>query len=662
MPRLGRNRTDPEPWIEQLVRSFGTTVPQDRAVKATVIGARDLTESQDEADASCVIFLSDGVVFIPAVLTTHAWTRLQDMEERESFSGLENAIVCVKNLQLNFHMEPELVSCQFYVTVNQISTVGQGSAHRGVPNCATLPSIKEQIHKTWRSRLDESSSESQYGFRLTDLLEEWEKYVNTEIPPQEMIDRPTPLSEATPSHRNMNTPPGPSTSHQDVDTPKEPSTSYHTITPPISGPHAQSLEGGVESVDGGVESVEGGVESVETQVLRRIMSRLAPPTRAASYDDLTTPTQWDQDRLAYKAEECFSIPVCQLLIPEDQREKMIATVTAAASISSSTPSGLVPPLSDRQTGQPIATQNDVQNQSPSPGERTDDWPRSSGVSVAVESVSEGSPWDIFAPVVDILRSSSSSETSATPDDLPLLQSQSASATPDDLPLLQSQSASVLPENLPFLQSQSDSTTAWNLPLIECQSDSDNPLLTKIQSDSATPEKLSLTHSQWPSATLNKLSLLQGLTSLRTPENPRHLDCCQSGSTSTEKFPLHQSLLVRLGSAPIGTSTQYVSSNGSSGAKKTGSALPPYQLACISSSHSSGKRATPCPSPEDEEEEEEEDEDGKAARSPPSWIALTQRTGSNHGDRGSEPKRRMFASPSKQIWVSSPGWFCVLLQI
>ena len=79
------------------------------------------------------------------------------------------------------------------------------------------------------------------GFRLTDLLEEWEKYVNTEIPPQEMIDRPTPLSEATPSHRVMDTPPGPSTSHQDVDTPKEPSTSYHTITPPISGPHAHTL-------------------------------------------------------------------------------------------------------------------------------------------------------------------------------------------------------------------------------------------------------------------------------------------------------------------------------------------------------------------------------------------------------------------------------------
>lgn len=236
---------------------------------------------------------------------------------------------------------------------------------------------------------------------------------------------------------------------------------------------------------------------------------------------------------------------------------------------------------------------------------------------------------------------------------------SVSATPEDLPLLHSQSVSVLPENLPLLQSQSDTATARNLPLIEAQSsvtpenlpitkspsDSDTPedlLLTKIQSDSATPENLPLVQGQTASATPKKLPLLQGLTSVRAPDNLKHQDS-QPSSTSLEKFPLHQSLLARLSSAPIGTSTQNVSSSGS-GAEKI--SLPPYQPPLplgISLSQLSGKRLTPRPSPEDEDS-------GKPARSPPSWIAHTQQTGSHHSQTGSQPKRRMFASPSKQSWV------------
>ncbi|XP_048090407.1 adrenocortical dysplasia protein homolog isoform X2 [Alosa alosa] len=621
MRRLGRNHTDPEPWIEQLVLNYETAIPPDKAVKATVIGVKDLTESQDETDASCVLYLSDGVVHIPAVLTTQAWSRLQDMEERESYSGLENAIVCVKNLQLNFHMEPERDNCQFYVTVNQISTIGQGSSHNAVPNCATLPSIKEQIRKTWRSRTDESSSQSQSILRLTDLLDAWVTDGGTQVTPQEVIDRPTPLPGPTPARHNKGfpTPPGPThsrkntppvscssfrnmyaptqatPSHCTVDSPAEPSSSHHhCVAPPTSGQRPQSLDDGSKLA-----------------LIRKIMSRLAHPTLPLSNDDVTAPTQWHQDRLSYKGEECFSVPGYHLL-----RER-IATATAA-STSRSPPSSLVPPLSDKQVDQPTTTQNEGPDQLPSSGERVDDSPRSSRLS-------------------------------ATPEDMQILQSQSASVLPENLPLLQSQSATA--QNLPLIEPQSDSATPENLPVTKVPSDSDTTedgLLTKIQSDSATPENLPLIQSQSASATPRKLPLLHGLTSLCTPENLRHLDS-QLGSTSPEQFPLHQSLLARLSSAPIGSSTQNVSSNGSR-AQKTGSTLPPYQPQLplvISPSQLSGKRSTPRPSPEEED-------DTKAPRSPPSWIAQTQQTGSNHNEVASQPKRRMFASPSEQSWVHKDG--------
>ncbi|KAL2087868.1 hypothetical protein ACEWY4_016696 [Coilia grayii] len=590
MPRLGRNRIDPEPWIEQLIQDYGTPIPPDRAVKATVVGAKDLTESQDETDASCVVFLSDGVVFIPAVLTTQAWARLQDMEERESFSGLENAIVSVKSLQLNFHLEPELSNCQFYVTVNQMSTVGQASTHNAVPNC---------------TRLDESSSQSQYGFRLTDLLEEWEKNDDRYYTPQEMTDKPATLSEPTTSHHILNTPPGPSTSHPIMDSSAEPSPSYQYELPPTSSQWPPLLE-----------------EEEETEhvrLLRGIMRRLAPTTPSQSHD-VATPTRWDQDRLAYKVEEGFSLPAHHLLIPEDQRG--LITTATAASTSSSTPSDLVCPPCDRQTDQPtsaqisqsdqpITTHRDIPDQLPSSGERTDDSPPCSGVLAEAEAESqrEGGAWDVFAPVIDMLRSPSSSEISATPEDLPILQSQSAVVMPENLPLFQSQSDSATPDNLPHTKIQSDSVTPENLPVIQ-------------EAEAATPRKA---------------PLLLGCTSLDS----------HSGSSSTEKFTFHQSLLARLSPNPVGASTQNVPSTGSL-TERTGFTLPPYQAQVpsgLSPVQFSGKRFTP---------EEEDDEDANVARSPPSWIAQTQWTERGHCEGGSEPKRRMFLSPSKQTQVHTDG--------
>ncbi|XP_046713255.1 adrenocortical dysplasia protein homolog isoform X7 [Silurus meridionalis] len=182
--RRYRTESKPEPWIEQLIENYGEE-QREISVRAHVVGVSDLTESQrtDESDA-CMLFLSDGTVFIPAVLSAGAWERMQELEERDTFSGLDNTTVSVRNFQLQFHMDPELTTCQFYLIVHHIVTVGRVTQHHRPPSCTTLLSVKQQILRTWRSLVKESSEStmsSQSGLPLSCLLGAWYNDLITDL-------------------------------------------------------------------------------------------------------------------------------------------------------------------------------------------------------------------------------------------------------------------------------------------------------------------------------------------------------------------------------------------------------------------------------------------------------------------------------------------------
>lgn len=205
--RRCRTETEPEPWIEQLILNYGS-VQRDASVRAHVIGVSDLTESQrtDESDA-CMLFLSDGTVFIPAVLSAAAWEHMQELEERDTFSGLDNTTVSVRKFQLKFHMNPELMTCQFYLTINQLVSVGQVSLHHRPMSCTMLPSVKQQILKTWRSLMKESSVSSvssESGLSLSCLMGAWHNDIIMDLLKDTMKKLAVPtagnLGVATPTH------------------------------------------------------------------------------------------------------------------------------------------------------------------------------------------------------------------------------------------------------------------------------------------------------------------------------------------------------------------------------------------------------------------------------------------------------------------------------
>ncbi|GLD67626.1 uncharacterized protein AKAME5_001896200 [Lates japonicus] len=117
MPRPARSRLCP--WIETLILSYGSeeggsSSTSSGRLKAHVIGVGQMSQSQAQGSEgpSGLLFLSDGVLQIPALLTASAWEHLQEQEDRECFTSLVNTTVCIQDYRLHFHMAPEQNKCR----------------------------------------------------------------------------------------------------------------------------------------------------------------------------------------------------------------------------------------------------------------------------------------------------------------------------------------------------------------------------------------------------------------------------------------------------------------------------------------------------------------------------------------------------------------------
>lgn len=178
MSRAARSRLSP--WIENLILSYDSQQRSSSSVrlKAHVIGVGEVSQSQAQNSDSPtgLLFLSDGVLQIPAVLTALAWDHLQDQEDRESFSSLLNTTVCIRDYRLQFHMAQEQTKCRFFLSVGELATTAAGPVKDNTPCCTTIFSVRQKICMTWRVLLHQEvldSQASQCGFDLSELLGEW---------------------------------------------------------------------------------------------------------------------------------------------------------------------------------------------------------------------------------------------------------------------------------------------------------------------------------------------------------------------------------------------------------------------------------------------------------------------------------------------------------
>ncbi|XP_039518832.1 adrenocortical dysplasia protein homolog isoform X2 [Pimephales promelas] len=286
-PKIKRRRmADLEPWIEKLIQNYGQSQPET-IVKANVVGVCDISDSQrTELTDACMLFMSDGSAVIPAVLSEAAWERLQELEEMETFTSLHNAIVYLRSFELHFDMNPDLASCQFYLKVSEMNTLGIASKRQQPPSCTTLSSVRDQIKKTWRSHREGSVSSSS-GVSLSSILEVWHNDIIINI-----------LSDA--------------------------------------------------------------IEKIS-------MSTTYCPSVA-------TPTHWHRERLHWRGQEQFIVPVPFLLIPEEQRELIAADPSAGS--ESETSNVLAPPPEESHptsisiANQTVATQDNISASCPDDGQST----------------------------------------------------------------------------------------------------------------------------------------------------------------------------------------------------------------------------------------------------------------------------------------------------
>ncbi|CAG5958641.1 unnamed protein product [Menidia menidia] len=170
-----RNKLDP--WIEALILGYGGPEggPGPGQLKAHVVGLGQMTQSQAKGseDPGGILFLSDGAVQIPGVLTAAAWDLIQDQEDRDSFSSLVGATVFLQDFQLRFHAAQDRTRSRFFLSVGRLTTTASGPRRDPPPCCTSLASVRNQILRTWRAPPDPPGS-SQGGFDLSELLGEWQ--------------------------------------------------------------------------------------------------------------------------------------------------------------------------------------------------------------------------------------------------------------------------------------------------------------------------------------------------------------------------------------------------------------------------------------------------------------------------------------------------------
>ncbi|XP_053742103.1 adrenocortical dysplasia protein homolog [Synchiropus splendidus] len=169
------------PWIQKLILEYDEAAAEHkRTFKAQVIYVDHLSPSQVHLapGPTELLYVSDGEVHIPALLTPEAAQLLLEMEERECLSRLRFATVHIQKVKLLFYADAEETRSRFYLTVGSMATLCIVPRADVVPSCSELPAVQRKISKVWRRRFvgDEAvCRDSQSLMDLSQLLWECEQ-------------------------------------------------------------------------------------------------------------------------------------------------------------------------------------------------------------------------------------------------------------------------------------------------------------------------------------------------------------------------------------------------------------------------------------------------------------------------------------------------------
>lgn len=161
------------PWILKLVENYGQSEAMPVAVAAKVVKFVKMAQNHFDklSGPAAVVHISDRESYIQAVITNDAKRKMEEEEECFSFEDIHNKIIILKEYEIVFRQEEELIDCGFYVRIEYFSILPmEPDREDGGVNCNEVPLVKWKIKEHWHKYREETEMQDTPGDCLTQLL------------------------------------------------------------------------------------------------------------------------------------------------------------------------------------------------------------------------------------------------------------------------------------------------------------------------------------------------------------------------------------------------------------------------------------------------------------------------------------------------------------
>ncbi|XP_078544165.1 adrenocortical dysplasia protein homolog isoform X2 [Lissotriton helveticus] len=161
------------PWILKLVENYGQSEGTPVVVAAKVVKFVKMAQNQFDklSGPAAVVHISDRESYIQAVITNDAKRKMEVEEERFSFEDIHNKIIILKEYEIVFRQEEDLIDCGFYIRIKYFSILPmEPDREDGGINCNEVPLVKWKIKEHWHKYREETEMQDTQGDCLTQLL------------------------------------------------------------------------------------------------------------------------------------------------------------------------------------------------------------------------------------------------------------------------------------------------------------------------------------------------------------------------------------------------------------------------------------------------------------------------------------------------------------
>ncbi|XP_060693725.1 uncharacterized protein LOC132823743 [Hemiscyllium ocellatum] len=151
-----------QPWITELVLSYGTGKSEQRPAAAQVTEFLPLENwtKEGEHESAAVVHISDLKHYIKAVVTKEAKHNLEQAEENYTFSDIKNKIVILRKFNVLLRLELELEDCEFYLAVHELKILPAETGFSDACSCNLDSAVQKKLREFWQNHVHNMTEQS----------------------------------------------------------------------------------------------------------------------------------------------------------------------------------------------------------------------------------------------------------------------------------------------------------------------------------------------------------------------------------------------------------------------------------------------------------------------------------------------------------------------